>query len=194
MNRADFKSRSAGLGRYFLGLIQVILNPRQGWTDAEKDNYNVNGLIFKGFLPFLIVVALSPLVSAYFKLALSFREAIIEGIVYFSGYFVSIYLCSYLLSWCMTRWVEPKRQDPNAVMTLVLYSISTMALITLLTNLLPVDLSLWNFLPLYVIYMIWRGEHYMRVPFERRPQYLACGVGALFFPPYILIYCLSMIV
>lgn len=194
MNQTDVKSRPAGIGQYLLGLVQVILNPRQGWLDAEKDNYSAKELIVKGVLPFLIIVALSPLVSAYFKLSMSYHDAIIEGVIQFSGYFVSIYLCNFVFSWALGRWIQPRRQDPNAVMTYVLYTVSAMAFITLLTNILPVDLSLWSFLPLYVVYIIWRGEQYMRIPYDRKPQFLACGVLCIFVPPYVLTYCLSLIV
>lgn len=193
MNPTDSRARSVNTGGFLLGLVQVILNPRQGWLDAEKDNYSPRQLILKGFLPLLVIVACSPLISAYFKMSMTFGEAFVEGIIEFAGYFVSIYLCNYLFTWAYTIWVQPKGPNPNIVMTYVIYTISAMGLITFLTNILPIDLSLWSFLPLYVVYIIWRGEFYLRVPFDRKPQFLVCGIGTLFLPPYLLIYCLSLL-
>ena len=194
MNDNTRELRKARTGNFFLGLVQIILNPRQGWTDAEKDRYSYRELLLTGFIPLLIIVGVAPLTSAYFKLSMTYTEAIISGVIDFSGYFVSVYLCAYLLEWGLEKWVGPKKASQNSLMTFIIYTISVMAFITLLTDVLPVDLSLWSFLPLYVIYIIWCGGRFLGIPSDRKPQFLAVGLLGLFCPPYIILYCLSFLV
>lgn len=192
MTDYSVNARPAGIGRFLVGLVQVILNPRQGWLDADKDNYSPRDLLVNGFCPFLAVVALSSLLNALYRSAITLPQAIIEGCIDFTGYFVSVYICNYLLQWCLKKWVSPKKDNENKRTTFVIYSIASMSFITLLNNIFPVDLAILSFLPLYVIYIIWSGRVYMGIPDDRRPQFVACSLGALFFPPYILCYCLSM--
>lgn len=188
------KMQSAGLGKFLLGLLQIILNPWQGWHDAGKDYYNSHNLLVRGLVPFLIVVALSSLAEAVYYMAVGYMEAVIAGIIDFTGYFVSVFICNYLFTSALKKWVFPRRIDANDIMTLVIYSVASMALMTLLNNIFPADLALLSFLPLYVIYILWCARDYMDTPDDRRPHYLAVAMFTVFLPPYILSYCLSLFI
>lgn len=186
--------RKAGVGQFLLGLLQVILNPQQGWKDAAKDNYNTRDLFTAGLVPFLIVVALTSLFSAFYYSTVGYVEAVIAGILNFTGYFVSVFICNYLLSWGMKKFVLPLRYNPAHSMTFVIYTIASMALMTLLNNVFPADLALLSFLPLYVLYIMWGGVDFMYVDDARKPHFMITAILTLFAPPYILAYCLSLFI
>lgn len=193
MNGIQVKDkRQTGFGNFLLGLIQIILNPAQGWLDADRDGCYFRQLLVKGLFPFLILVSLSALMGVVYRI-MPLTEAIIKGVLDLSGYFVSVYICEYFLEWAMNKWVQPKKNNSNNRMTFVLYTIGAMAFITLLNNIFPVDLALLSFLPLYILYIIWWGKDYMGVPQERNTQYMAVTICTLFLPPYILSYCLSIL-
>ena len=185
--------RRAGIGRFLLGLLQIILNPRQGWMDAALDNYDCRDLITKGLVPLLAVVALTALIEPFYFSTLGFLPAIIKGVVDFTGYFASVYLCNYFLNWALGMWVlDHYHIDDSKVQTLVIYTIASMALMTLIDNVLPSDLAVLSFLPFYVFYIIWCACRYLGIPDERKPYFFGVALGALFLPPYLLSYCLSI--
>lgn len=184
----------AGTGRFLLGLLQVILNPRQAWFDAQLDGYSAKSLLTAGFVPFLAVVALTSLAEAFYYAEVGIIESIVAGVLDFTGYFVSIFICNYLLNWALKKFVFPLRYNENNSLTFVIYTVASMALMTLLNNVFPADLALLSFLPLYVIYIIWSGVDYMYIPDDRKPHFLFTAILTLFAPPYILSYCLSMFI
>lgn len=191
MNPYDDTLERANFGSFMLGLLQVILNPRQAWKDAAVDNYSRRSLLLTGFVPFLSIVALSSMIPVYYHGRMGLVEGIMRGAIDFSGYFVSVYICNYLLDWGLERWVEDRRTDQNRVSTFVLYTIGFMAFISLLVNAFPVELALFAFLPIYAVYILWTGTDYLDVPGDRYPQFLMCVVLLVFLPPYALFYCLS---
>lgn len=187
-----YSLQKANTGNFLVGLIQVILNPRQGWLDAGENRYSPRDLVIKGLLPFLGIVALSALADAFYYYAISVVEAIVQGIIDFTGYFVSLFICHYFFLWAYNRWVGQGRFDNDNVATFIIYNIAAMALMTLLNNLLPGDLALLSFLPLYSIYIIWSGREFLKVPETKNPHFLAVSLLAVFLPPYVLSYCLSL--
>lgn len=186
--------RKAGLGSFLLGLLQVILNPRQAWNDAYKDAFNAKSLLTAGLVPFLIIVGFSSLIKAFYYISVSYMEAIFSGVIDFTGYFVSIFICNYLFTLLLKRYVYPARFNANNVLTFIIYSVSSMALMTLLNNVFPADLALLSFLPLYVLYIMWCGASYLNVPDDYRPHFIASAILTVFTPPYVLSYCLSLFI
>lgn len=192
MNRALRNTRKGGLGDFLLGLVQIILYPRRGWEDASDDRYNAHDLLLFGLLPYLGVVSLTSLCDAFFYSSVTIVQAVIKGVIDFTGYFISIYICEFILSWGLKNKVHPMGFSQNSNMTLVIYSVATMATMTLLDNIFPADLALFSFLPLYVIYILWGSADFMLVPEGRKPYYLGVVLISVFLPPYILSYCLSL--
>lgn len=192
MNSVKSQTGGAGIGRFLLGLLQILLYPRRGWEDAGKDNYEGKDLLARGLVPLLIVVALSSLCGFFYYGSVSLFDSLAQGILDFTGYFVSVYICEYLLSWGLKRWVFPMRWSQNKITTFVVYSVASMAVMTFLNNAFPADLALLSFLPLYVIYILWGGVEYMSVPEGRKAHFLAVSLGTVFMPPYLLSYCMSL--
>lgn len=194
MNNVDHKVTPAGFGTYLLGQVQIILNPAQGWMDAERLNHNARSLLVAGLCPWLGITALTALTGAFVRQSITLTDALLKGAVDFTGYFVSVFLCRFLLTELIDRYVESKKLSEARVLTLTVYVVGAMATITMLNNLFPFDLALLSFLPLYIIYIIWSARYYMGIPPESNLRFMLVSLAALFAPPYLLSYILSIII
>lgn len=179
---------------YLKDLVQIILNPHQGWQDAEKDDYDPKSLLISGLSPFLIVVALTSLLSAIYRATISVSGALITGITDFTGYFVGVFVSNALLNYSFNRWFTPGNVDDSRIMTFVVYCIGSMALITMIKNIFPVDLALLSFLPLYVVYIMWGAVDYLGISNDRKGYFILTCIILLFIPPYFLSYLLDRII
>lgn len=179
---------------FLKGLIQVILNPRQGWLDAYGVKADPKSLLVSGLVPFLSIVALTSLLSVFYRSSETLTHCVLEGVVDFTAYFVSVFITWSLLLFAFRRWNVKWRCDEGIVMTFVVYTIGSMAVITFLQNVMPVELALLSFLPFYVIYIMFGAMDYLGIRSEDKDKFIVITILCLFIPPYIMTYLLGKII
>ena len=69
-----------------------------------------------------------------------------------------------------------------------------LALINIFQNLLPIDIAIVYVLPVYVLYVMWRGLRYMRISFTGVSKFLLLDIFAVIAPPYLLQYLFDFII
>lgn len=159
----------------FLGnIIQLIFSPQKGWEDLEEDDYRPDGrrgridirrLYTRCFLPLIAICSLTSFVRMLFDGGPDFLGALQTAIIEFFSLFLSYHLAVYVFSWLMPRFFDNGEQpDQRRDAVMVLYSISVISLIFLLGNVIKVRLALIQFLPFYVIFIIWKGADFTGVP------------------------------
>jgi len=158
----------------FLGnIIQLVFSPQKGWEDLEEDDYRVDGrrgaidirrLYTGSFLPLVAFCALTSFVRMLFDGGPDFLGALQTSIIEFFSLFLSYHLAVYVFSWMMPRLVSDNAMpDQRRDAIMVMYCISVISLIFLLGNVIKVRLALIQFLPFYVIFIIWKGADFVGV-------------------------------
>ena len=70
--------------------------------------------------------------------------------------------------------------------TFITYNIAILAIIKIISNCIPVEISLIQFLPIFVAIVIWKGTKYMAVNKNKLGQFMLLSIGAIIVPPYLL--------
>lgn len=159
----------------FLGnIIQLVFSPQKGWEDLEEDDYRSDGrrgridirrLYTRCFLPLIAICSATSFTRMLFEGGPDFLGALQMAIIEFFSLFLSYHLDVYVFSWMMPRLLDNGQQpDQRRDAIMVLYCISVIALIFLLGNIIKVRLALIQFLPFYVIFIIWKGGDFIGVP------------------------------
>lgn len=179
----------------FIGnIIQLIFSPQKGWEDLEQDDYRSDGrrgcidirrLYTLGFLPLILICSLTCFVRMMYDNGPDFLGSLQTAIIQFFSLFLSYHLAVYIFSWLMPRVVGPDAMpDQRRDAIMVMYSISVIALIFLLGNVIKVKLALIQFLPFYVIFIIWKGADFVDVPQRSIGQFMlmasASVLGAVY--------------
>lgn len=189
----------------FLGnIIQLVFSPQRGWEDLEADDYRGDGrrgaidirrLYTRCFLPLVALCALTSFVRMLFDGGPDFLGALQTAIIEFFPLFLSYHLAVYVFSWMMPRLVgEGEQPDQRRDAIMVLYSISVISLIFLLGNVIKVKLALIQFLPFYVIFIIWKGADFVGVPQRNVGQFMLMASASVLGAVYGLSFLFNILV
>ena len=179
--------------RYLLDMLQLILSPRRGWEDIAIDNASPRRLLHAGFLPFIILTALTCLPGLWYH-----SDATLPGVIgraiacfvkYLAGYYLALFFFSLYMPSCTGGEVSPNK---NA--TFIIYSLGLIAVFNILTNLLPMVPDMLYLLPVYLIFIMWRGITYMEVKFNGVMTFMILNILTVIITPFLLQYLFNLII
>lgn len=178
--------------QYLKYLVQLVLSPGHGWEDIGHDRGRASAIALRGFYPLIAIASLSVMVQAIYHPHIPFltlfMRMIVTGVVYFVSYFFGTFMLS--------LFVEPMVEDgydENRCQTFTLYSLGLLALITILTNCLPVSEGMLFFLPLFVALIQWKGISYMRIRPASTGVFMVLAILGVLAPRYLFYFFFSLL-
>lgn len=179
--------------RYLLDMFQLILAPRRGWEDIAVDDIPSRILLTRGFVPFVIVTALSSLLSMAYhfdtSLASSIGQMIACGVKYVASYYLASFFFSLYVPSCTGGEMSLNKNH-----TFIIYSLTLLVLLNLIGNCLPMVPDMLYLLPVYVLFIMWRGINYMEVKFDGVIGFMALCLLAVILPPFLLQYLFNLVI
>lgn len=171
-------------------LIQLILAPGWGWKDIEEDAPDAEELVRRGLLPLLGIAAATEFLAFFYYRHVGVGEVLIRAIGVFGGYFISMYIAKLIFELYLGR-VTNDTPDDQRTNNLIICGLGLMALIRILSNCLPWNLVLLQFLPLYVVLVLFKACKYLNVKKDSEFHFIticACGIVAVPMAIYYLLY------
>lgn len=179
--------------RFLLDLFQLILSPRRGWEDIAIDNIPARRLLICGFVPSILLTAATALLSAAYHFETSIIVAIEQVIACVVKYLASYYLASFFFSLyipsCTGGELSLRKNH-----TFIIYSLSLLLLFNLLGNCLPMFPDMLHMLPIYVLFVMWRGIGYMEVKFDGVIGFMVLCLTTVILPPFLLQYLFNIVI
>jgi len=118
----------------------------------------------------------------------------IQGaIITFVEYFVTYFLASFLFSIFLGKVIDGELNEKK-YHTFAIYNISLLALITIIENCLPTELSIVQFLPVFTIVVMWMGKRYLAVKEEKSFTFIFLASVAILVMPYLLGFLFNMVI
>lgn len=192
-NISNFIIFAAIMLRFLKNILQLIVNPSRGWEDISHDAADTATLCRDGLYPLLAVAALS-CVGGFWKLdSTSTLVSVIQnGIITFTAYFATMFFAEFIMALTMDK-VCDKEPSSRKNSTVVIYSLAILAIITILVNLLPLDLAVLNFLPVYVGFILYKSCRYVSVAADKIGHYMFLTIFTIIVPPYLLTFLFNLI-
>lgn len=175
-------------------LSQLIISPAHGWEDIAARNEAPADIARNGFYPLLGFAACSVFVKLFFggtklhPLPGLIEEAIVTFVMFFASYFFASF-CWMTFAGHFSARSEGTEKKQN---TFIMYNLSLSALICIIGNCIPLSLSLVQFLPLFILVVIWAGHIYVCVKPQSLLIFILFSALTIVLPPY-LIYFIFMI-
>lgn len=167
---------------YLKNLFQLILSPSRGWEDISASMHPSRLLLHEGFYPLLTVASLSEFLRLFYDADTSFvtllELAIAMGGTYFASYFIAGMVLESYLKNMVDGEINRLKVD-----TFVIYGLSLLLVIELITSVVPTDLTLIKFLPLFVALILYKGSAYMSVKSNCELRFLCLSVIAVIVVP-----------
>lgn len=170
---------------YLRALFQLILSPGRGWEDIAQEDIDPRKLAATGLYPMIAIAALTELVKAFWNSDYGVMELIAQPIItfvmYFTGYFIGIFFMSIIMPELSAGSNVDKRMH-----TFVNYSMGLLTVIEIINNMLPIDVPLVYFFPLYVAVIQWKGNRYMQVSDAYAGRFVLLTAPLVLLPPYLI--------
>lgn len=171
---------------YYLKLmVQLLMSPTNGWEDAAYDDPAGRRLLAGGFVPWLVLAALTALVPVAYGHSGGVLEMTVSVLgmflKYFVSYFISLFAFQFFLPFLVREDVEERH-----ISVFLMLGFGLLALVGMIKNCVPVDLPVLNFFPLYVLLIMWRGCRFLCVPQVNGFRFTMLCFFAVLLPPALL--------
>jgi hypothetical protein len=173
---------------HFLKLmLQLLLSPARGWEDVAEHSDGARRVFVCGLLPLMALSALSVVVWALYQpMAMAVGDVVIRMIATFFSYFIAYFLGLFVMVSVLPRLSPNGKIAEESVHLFMIYTMAMMCCINVLANVLPMQLTLLQFLPLYVWLVMCRGARFMNVPDQQMMKFVVLTFAAVLVPVFLM--------
>lgn len=172
---------------YLRLMLQILMAPRRGWEDvAADDGCCPRHILFQGLIPLAGIAALSVGTGFLYKNDAHIDVMLITAIVTFARYVLTYFIAVALLMYALPKLAENGVAVKRNVELLSAYCVGIMALIGIFENLLPMEIPLLQFLPLYVVVVIIQSRWFINVAETSLFRYAACAIAGIILPVFLI--------
>ncbi|MCM1021102.1 MAG: hypothetical protein NC343_02940 [Muribaculum sp.] len=171
-------------------ISQLIISPGNGWEDIAARADSPADIARKGFYPLCGITACSVFVKLFYggvKLY-PLPELIEQAVVTFIMFFAGNFFASFCWSVFAPRFSAKSDATEKKQNTFIIYNLSLLAIIQIIGNCFPISLSLVQFLPLFLLVVIWAGHRYVCVKPHMMFTFMIFSALTILVPPYVISY------
>lgn len=176
----------------FLMLLNIMFNPVQGWKNLRRSKLSVESLQSGCFYPILAVLALSNFSEYFYSVNVSLSSVVTKAVISFVSYFFGFFCVLIVL-----KILLPKNTLMNFEgefgKNYIITGLSTLALFSILTNLLPMLWPVLIFLPLWTLYLLYKGSRFFKMAETQELRFLIVTCVAVIGVPLLIDWALNEI-
>lgn len=177
----------------FLGcLITLIVSPFKGWDNIARHDEDVPILLNQGFYPLVGITSLSAFIQYFYAISPKVVTYVENVVITFVAFVISYFLSSFLFSFFLKKMTDTEVKE-SSYNTFILYSLSCLAIITIIENCMPMQLSIVEFLPIFVLLVMWLGNKYLHISENKGVVFIIFCAFAILVPPYLFSYLFSLL-
>ncbi len=163
-----------GFWKLFRFLMILIVSPKKGWKKMGKFSIPNNIILSNLYYPCLAMLSASvfvPYISGYGYSDKNLSEMVMMSLIEFVKYFISFFVVSHIVAGIYPK--ETKSDDDvNKIGNFVAFNLAVLIVINIFKNLTP-DFPLFDFCPLFIIYVVVSGMTYLSVDEDSRNKFIA---------------------
>lgn len=150
-------------GALFLLLLRTLLQPIEGWKELRRMSIKPEDLLSGLLYPLLAIVAACKFANMLYFPQTSLSEVVVEAVISFVSYFFGYFLILMVIKLVLPPVTSRVFEEPFGKNFIIL-SLSTLCLFSILLDILPMFWPILIFLPLWTIYIIFRGIRFFKLP------------------------------
>lgn len=158
---------------FLKNLIQLILRPRLAWQAVKDDDKEPSRLMAVGFYPLLGLTAITAVTHGLYDIhSFSIGHQLQLALIQFLSLFLCLFLARAAFEFAIPRLTinPPTASNFKASNTVTIYCLSLLAVIQIIANCCPVELSIIWFLPAFVAVIACQSAEYLGIsPYKTGP-------------------------
>lgn len=175
-------------------MLELILSPGEAWKDVAVDNHNSYYLSRSGLYPMMVVAAATEFMAFFYHRHVMLGDVIIDAILDFGAYFVALFVARLIFEMYMGRLTVDGKVNKERANNLIVIGMGLMVLIRIICNLLPWNLVLLQFMPLYVVLVLYKAIPYMNIAKNHELGFVALSSAAIVGVPLLIYYLLYLVI
>lgn len=176
--------------KFLVCLLQLIISPAKGWDAIADEDVDPRRLCSEGFYPLIGLVACTVFIQYFYNSDFKVAWLLQKAVITFIQYFITYFLASFIFSLFLSKMTESGEAEEKRYHTFIIYNLALLGIFQMINNCLPVEISIFQFLPFFDIFIIWFGIPYLSIADNKKIMFLILSVVAIMAPPYILGYLL----
>lgn len=171
---------------YLKLMLQLVLAPSRGWDDVAEAAPESRRILLAGLIPLCVLTGFSVGVSALWETHPQLSVIIIRSVITFAVYMLTYFIAQALLTALLPRISADGLVDRERVALFSAFCVGQMSVIGLLENLLPAELALLQFLPLFVVVVMAKARRFLGVDESKTGLMVAFEVVSVILPVYVI--------
>lgn len=144
-------------------LFSVMFNPVEGWKKIRRVRKSAEKLQSGCFYPLLALLALSNFTDYIYSVNVNLSTIVTKAAVAFVSYFFGYYCILFLENIFFSKPIS-ENFDKDYGKSYIIIGLSTLSLFAILINILPMLWPILIFLPLWTLYLLYKGSKYFKLP------------------------------
>lgn len=176
-----------------LGLMfRIMVNPVEGWKNLRRSHIKLETLQSGCFYPLLALVAVSKFAEFFYSVNVSLGKVVTEGVIAFVAFFFGFFCVSQFLNLVLPPDMV-KKFDCRFGKEYIVISMSTLALFSMLTDLLPMIWPILIFLPLWTLYIMFKGVRFFKFAVNQEMKFYIFAASAAIGMPLLIDWVLNTV-
>lgn len=153
------------------------------------------------FLPIIAVCSLSCFVRLLYGYSGGLLGCVQETVIMFVSLFLGAQVSMWLMGFAMPRLMEDDPRQPSdapwnrgRMLDMICYSITFIGLVFMVTNIIKVRIALLEFLPFYVVFIIWKGWRYIGVREHNVGLFMIAACTSVLGSVYLISFLLNAVI
>lgn len=176
----------------FLILFEILFSGTSGWKQLRRSHLKPEETAAGCFYPLAAAVAACRFADWFYTPEFSLSNTLIEAVNLFVSFFFSYFAVLIVCRWILPYDVKMKAETPY-FRQIVQYSLSSLALFWIPSEIFPIIEPLTAFLPLWTVFIITKGMRFLRIPAACEVRSTVTIVASVVGMPYLLHWLLGCI-
>lgn len=166
-----------------LGLLfRVLFNPVEGWKVVRRSKISLDSLQSGCFYPLLAILALSKFAEFIYSVNVSLSHVVTQAVIAFVSFFFAYFCIPMVMVWVLPKDLASSFEEKFGKEYTVI-SLSSLVLFSIVTNLLPMLWAVLIFLPIWTLYIMFKGVRFFKFPEEKEMKFFfIIGVSVICLP------------
>ena len=167
-------------------LLVVIIKPKLGWQYIDDSGNSTQRVLSSVFFPLLAILAVSCFIPMiYDSTTHTLSSSLMDAIVSFSGYMLTYFLCSYLLSGFYPEFSRSQIAFAK-LNNYLIYNLSFMIILSVLMNVLNAEFSVLYFMFLYMPYIAFKRLEFLGLKRNKNTKFFIISTLMMMTLPFII--------
>lgn len=165
---------------YLKNILQLLLSPRHGWDEVSHDVTEPDELASHGLYPLIGLASVTYFVQGIYSAHFELVPYLQGALAIFLSLFISFFIGKYVLESTTAQFIDTGKLNTFKTNTLSTYIVGILAVIQVVSNLMPVQVILVYLLPIVAIITIWKSCQYLDIMQEKSLVFtIICSIAII---------------